>query len=399
MKRTNLHIPAILLVILLAVLFAAPAALADGAGITTWDELQTALSAGGTVTLTQDITAPGEGVGLYVPTGVAVTLDLGGYTLSMPTDLDDPYEPEELYALGVITVRGSLILEGSGTITSAGWSGVYVEHGSFTMNGGTIADCYFPGVYNEGGSFVMNDGSISKNGKDMEYALREGVRVFSDGSFTMNGGTISGSGENGVYCTDGTFTMNGGTISGNGGYGVFNHYNGSFTMNGGTISDNEYNGVFNSDGTFTLRGGSILDGIRLRSNNVIIIDSTLPEGVCYSVDMDTPGVFTSGLSGHGSVSNFSISNENYSVVLNNSGEAEAHEGEIEETLSEIEETLSETEETPNEAEEMPSEAEEMPSETASAFGSIGGIVVAVVVVVLVGAGIFFGVVRRKKTKV
>ena len=56
------------------------AALAEGE-ITTWGELQAALNAGGTVTLTQDIAASSSDSALTVPSGTTVTLDLNGRTI------------------------------------------------------------------------------------------------------------------------------------------------------------------------------------------------------------------------------------------------------------------------------------------------------------------------------
>ena len=169
---------------------------------------------------------------------------------------------------------------------------MYVDSGTFTMNGGTVTGGqaqYGGAVYVSGGSFTMESGS-SITGSSAGYA-GGGVYVGSNGSFTMNDGTIS---SNTVSCTGtdsraagggvynaGNFTMNNGNISGNSasqsgqgseaqGGGVFVAANGNFTMGGGTIGGDDYNspnansaeqyggGIFVADkGSFTMTGGAI----------------------------------------------------------------------------------------------------------------------------------------------
>jgi hypothetical protein len=72
---------------------------------------------------------------------------------------------------------------------------------------------------NSGGRLVMNAGSKVTGNSSSSYSYGGGVYVNS-GTFTMNGGTISGNSAanygGGVYVDNGgTFTMSGGTISGN----------------------------------------------------------------------------------------------------------------------------------------------------------------------------------------
>ncbi|SDM09481.1 hypothetical protein SAMN04487833_1731, partial [Sarcina sp. DSM 11001] len=77
----------------------------DDGGITTWNELQTALNAGGTVTLTQDITAGANDSALSVSSGLTVVLDLNGYTI------DRGLADSEAQANGnVITNNGTLTI-------------------------------------------------------------------------------------------------------------------------------------------------------------------------------------------------------------------------------------------------------------------------------------------------
>jgi hypothetical protein len=107
----------------------------------------------------------------------------------------------------------------AGNSTSSNGGGVYINSGTFTMNGGEISGNTVGGGYSGGGVDVPS------------------------GTFTMNGGEISGNTAikygGGVCVTGGTFTMTGGTISGNTAYdvggGVCSIISGSFRMSGGVI--------------------------------------------------------------------------------------------------------------------------------------------------------------------
>jgi hypothetical protein len=160
--------------------------------------------------------------------------------------------------------------------------GVYVEGGTFTMNGGTISgnhsSSYGGGVWiRENGTFTMNGGEISKN-----FTYSGGGVYIDTGTFTMNNGKIndnSGGSGAGVYIFDGTFTMSDGEISGNsaayngGGVVVGGWFtmsvggdvgNGTFTMSGGKISGNSGGpggGVYvHNKGTFIKESGGVIYG-------------------------------------------------------------------------------------------------------------------------------------------
>jgi len=177
-----------------------------------------------------------------------------------------------------VTPSGNLTLGNGVTLTngSAELGGaVYVDDGTFTMNGGTIsgnnASGNGGGVYvNESGTFTMNGGNIFNNSGTFGGA----VYVNNGGTFTMNGGNIfnnSGIFGGAVYVNNGsTFNMNGGTISGNttivshlqtSGGGVYVSSS-TFNMNGGTISNNtatyDGGGVYVYSGTFTMTGDSLI---------------------------------------------------------------------------------------------------------------------------------------------
>jgi len=158
----------------------------------------------------------------------------------------------------------------------ASGGGIYINGGSFTMDGGIIS----------GNKVEVTSSSSSYDNKHV--TARGGGVCFINGTFNLNGGTISNntaysnkftSAGGGVYVYEGKiFTMNGGTISGNtaesssvlatsytygGGVAAWN--NSTFTMTGGTISGNIVKsatnqlggGVYVKSDKFTKTGGTI----------------------------------------------------------------------------------------------------------------------------------------------
>lgn len=193
-------------------------------------------------------------------------------------------------AIRVIGENASLTLtdsseEQSGAIDSFGGGdafrlggGVYVEGGSFIMNGGTIDSC--AGMKGGGGVYLTNDASFTMNAGTIkrctanERALGGGVYVDSDCTFIMEGGAIdsctSASGAAGGVYAAGTFIMSGGEIRSchtedgtpaDGG-GVYVASSGTFEMSGGSIEGCcawiNGGGVYvNTNGTFKMSGGTI----------------------------------------------------------------------------------------------------------------------------------------------
>ena len=179
-----------------------------------------------------------------------------------------------VYSGGTLVMESGSKITGNSNSASAsayGGGGVYVNSGTFTMNGGEISGNTTSGTYSGGcgvyvysGMFTMNGGEISGNTTSGTYNDGGGVSV-SFGTFTMSGGEISGNTSSrnggGVYVY-GTFTMSGGEISGNtASYGGGVSMSGeTFTMSGGEISGNTASyggGVSMSGETFTMSGGEI----------------------------------------------------------------------------------------------------------------------------------------------
>ena len=247
--------------------------------VTTEEKLKEAITKGGSIQLGENITLNAT---LEINNNTVI-LDLNGKVLSRT----------ELSSFGAIRVTGS---NASLTLTDnseekngkiSGFSldgvggGVYVQGGSFIMNGGTIDSCAGMkgggGVYlTNGASFTMNAGTIKRCTAN-ERALGGGVYVDSDCTFIMEGGAIdsctSASGAAGGVYAAGTFIMNGGEIhgcytddgnSGDGG-GVYVAPSGTFKMSGGSIENCQAKGTFFDGkgggvyvgGTFSMTGGEI----------------------------------------------------------------------------------------------------------------------------------------------
>ncbi|MBQ7464199.1 MAG: hypothetical protein IJS86_05000, partial [Lachnospiraceae bacterium] len=202
--------------------------------ITTWSELQSAVTSAGTtettITLEQDITATEGDLFLSIPEKARLTFDLKGHKLDRglagKSASDNgcvikltPGSSSNPTKLTIIDSSEA----GTGMITGGNSSdpggGVYVQaYTLFTLVSGTIS------------------GNTASNGG--------GVYVASDGTFLQEGGmicgnTATGSG-GGVNCS-GSFTMKGGVVSSNtaqSGGGVFRNSNGTFSMDKGTICYN-----------------------------------------------------------------------------------------------------------------------------------------------------------------
>ena len=250
--------------------------------------------------LNSDVTVSGE-----INTTGDVTLCLNGHTLTLPGK-----------SLGVDS--GSFTLcdcKGSGEITGGNnLPGVVVYGGTFIMNGGTItgnAGGVIVGGNNGSASFIMNGGSITGNIVNTNNATTNtyggGVYVANGSSFTMHGGSITDNTATGSIAT----TASGGVLVVNNGS--------SFTMTGGEItnnqctvdyflSGNDFAGGVRvsttlSGGTVTVSGDAVISGntaqgsannVSLTGSQKINIGGGLSSGAEIGVDMETPGVFTSG---------------------------------------------------------------------------------------------------------
>lgn len=286
-----------------------------------WTELSGSISSlSGNCCLTGNVTVSGE-----IHTTGDVTLCLNGHTLTLPGN-------------SLCVDSGSFTLydcKGGGRITGGNDKpGVIVYGGTFIMNGGTItgnAGGVIVGGNNGSASFIMNGGSITGNIVNTNNATTYGggVYVAKGSSFTMTGGSITGNTVTGIAAT----TASGGVLVVNNGS--------SFTMTGGEITNNQCTvsnifGYSGNDfaggvcvstnlggGSFTVSGDAVISGNTAKgsANNVSLTGSQkinigsggLSSGAEIGVDMETPGVFTTG-GGASCRQYFFSDNDSYVVV-------------------------------------------------------------------------------------
>ena len=239
---------------------------------------------------------------------------------------------------GAKTISGGII-----TNNSNGYSGIYIDAGSLTLQGGTIvgnggdsSSCFGGGinlnrgtlaimgasiehnsardgggVYSESKNITMSSGNISNN-----TASRSGGGIYAKNGFTMDDGYISQNsaldGDGGsIYVAGGTFTLKKGTISNNKavsggilngrGGGVYTAIQSKFIMDGGKIctnsATNDGGGVYSND-TFTLNAGYIDENTNggvcgyLTMNGGEICGNT---GYGYNGDLNCTFKMTAGL--------------------------------------------------------------------------------------------------------
>ena len=156
------------------------------------------VNAGGTVTLTNDVSLTDV---LRIPTGKVVTLDLNGFTLDRGlTECRDLGSVIRVEPGATLTVKDSSN-KNSGVITGgASWNGGGIcNHGTLTVEGGTISgNKSLHNTYGGGGGIYNG----SYNGSKATLTLKGGVIEYNE---ARNGG--------GVYNSDGTVVIQKGSYS------------------------------------------------------------------------------------------------------------------------------------------------------------------------------------------
>ena len=168
---------------------------------------------GGVNTLGSDVTIP-ENAQVTIPEGTAVTLKLNGKTLKVNKDCG-------------IYVKGSLTIEGEGTITSS-VTPIKIDGGSLTLNSGKIEST---GNY---GTYALNGGSVTVNGGEIKskWAALSGNNTTGTMNFEINGGTLTAEEGPAIYMPNQVkLTITNGTLNG----GVSLRM-GQVDISGGTIN-------------------------------------------------------------------------------------------------------------------------------------------------------------------
>lgn len=282
---------------------------------------------GSTLALLADVTCDSM---ISVPANTSKILDLNGKTLT---------------TVATNTVYGTLTIQSTvsgGNIIHTNKSQVISvkEEATLNINSGTIhgynADRAVIGGA-EGGTYNLNGGKIVTSASNA-------FSIGSGSTLNLNGGEIectSGSTSMGTASAvwshgDSTINWNGTAITTNTGDGIrmksagngtVNVTGGSFTATSSSLPEEGGYAVYvNSNmSSLNLKGNPSFSGrgIYLTNDKVINITNELSNTNPISVTMQTPGVFTSGLSGNGDASNFANGNgTGYAITLNASGEAQ-----------------------------------------------------------------------------
>ena len=340
-------------------------AVTDDQTVTTWVDLQSALSGtDGTITLGGNIQAISGSETLQV--SGTKTLDLNGYTINGKIDVSNSVGSVIKIPSGATLTLKDDSTSKTGKITggnsTSNGGGVYVDGGTFTMNGGTItqnsATQSGGGVYVNDGTFTMTGGIVTQNNAG---AANDGGGVYvKNGNFTMTGDSVVSNNNakngGGVALYKSTFSMSGNSqinnnnatnvqgaiyvqtshlsisenskIEGNSAKnsgGLTLPADSSLSMTGGRISGNtattNYGGVCVASDALTLGGTAVITGntaksassnVYLAKNKSFDID-TPSSGMSIGVTMQTPGVFTTDTA-DGYLSYFSSDDSTYKVV-------------------------------------------------------------------------------------
>ena len=334
MKKRILPVLVALLAVFAMMLMAAPAWAASGGhagepGWTEWTNATGLPTDRGNYCLTKDVTINST---WYVPEG-ETTICLNGKKIQLA----------EGKTGSVIYIQNGRTLticdhssDGSGCITGGNETmdgGGVTVFGTFIMKGGNISGNktakYGGGVYTNSGAFTMEGGSISGN----EALQGGGVFNGTSGTITMKEGTISGNTANygGGACnnsTTGPITIEGGSIIGN-----------TATASGGGLYHSSNDCIFKigSEGAGTggkdiiISGNKVNGGtenVFLRTASAFKVVGNLSGASKIGITTITapsdeaPVVFTDGLSGKGSLSNF-FSDKGYAVSLTEGDSSEA----------------------------------------------------------------------------
>lgn len=222
---------------------------AEGTSVENFDNLKTALAAGGTVVLANDITGTytDDTDRVYIDK-VASTLDLNGKTLTVTRSSGDGNK-------GFIKINGTQSNLGSLTVTDSTGSG------KITLNKGQ----------SEGASlfFVSNYGKIIIDDKDITLTAPQSVIGGNgNGDHTprpeINGGTLTSNEGAAIFLSaeNTQMTMTSGTVTGKSGLEIIS---GTYTISGGTITgQGDYSENVNAPSSGSLEDGS---GIVLRTTN------------------------------------------------------------------------------------------------------------------------------------
>ena len=302
------------LIMVWGVFSAAPFCVGAATVVTTWQQLVSAVSSGGSVILGADITSGPFDSFLHITGGKRVDVDLNGYALSRGESGSS--ETGTVFKIGS---GATLRITDSGAGSTGKISGGSSEQGGAFFNEGTLLI--------EGGSICQNTSSVS------------GGAVYNKGTFTMSGGMLSGNisedggalfnAAGGTAVLSGTailkdnecHTYGGGAVTNYGqltvsdsaeisnnkafmrGGGIWTGGSSTLNLYGGTITENSAgitgNGVYYRDGTLNMKGSPIIrcndeDDLFLCEGKKINITGKLTRSSPDPVEYPNVAIVTSG---------------------------------------------------------------------------------------------------------
>ncbi len=302
------------LIMVWGVFSAAPFCVGAATVVTTWQQLVSAVSSGGSVILGADITSGPFDSFLHITGGKRVDVDLNGYALSRGESSNS--ETGTVFKIGS---GATLRITDSGAGSTGKISGGSSEQGGAFFNEGTLLI--------EGGSICQNTSSVS------------GGAVYNKGTFTMSGGMLSGNisedggalfnAAGGTAVLSGTailkdnecHTYGGGAVTNYGqltvsdsaeisnnkafmrGGGIWTGGSSTLNLYGGTITENSAgitgNGVYYRDGTLNMKGSPIIrcndeDDLFLCEGKKINITGKLTRSSPDPVEYPNVAIVTSG---------------------------------------------------------------------------------------------------------
>lgn len=301
-------------------LASAPAANAV-TGVSSWSALQSAMTAGGDIQLLGSITGGGSQF-LTEGSGVSVSLDLNGYTLSIPTP---PTQRTAIQVPGTssFTVRDTSSA-GTGTLTAqGGWGSAGIggrmyggDVGPITILSGTVwaqGGQYGAGIGGGASSSVssitISGGSVTALGTWDAAGIGSGDSGTVTGTISITGGTVSAQGNDYAAAIGGgaagtgavVVTIgSGATVTATGpfnavGVGAFSSLPGSVTNEGtlilpaGTVQRAPSNWAFTNNGTLQNAGSITGSGTIANAGTILntgtIDPATAITGHNYSVQL------------------------------------------------------------------------------------------------------------------
>ena len=213
---------------------------------------------GDTVVLLADMT---ESSTLVIPANTAITLDLGGKTLTSTAS------PEAIFNYGTLVLQGGTINASASLVRNLG--SVTVESGTYTANGNGImcgiADKSVAAPTATGCSVTINGGTITS----VEMAICTGRTA--GGRVAVNGGTLTSTdnaviGDNGTAgCGGNVFSVSNATLNASitsAGYvacGIYLANDDTLTIGDTTINVNGGAGIVARAGNATIGDGTIIN--------------------------------------------------------------------------------------------------------------------------------------------